>query len=158
MSPECREHFPRKRPIELRVIDRGDIFRGEKRPPDQAVWVRATRVLPPDVALQQCVLAYASDMTLLDTSLLPHGTNWFDKRILLASLDRAIWFHHAFRADEWPLYAQNSPSTSGARGFSRRLIYSRDGKLLASVAQECTFHVQRPVNTCTATHEALTRR
>lgn len=136
VPPEYREHFLRERPIELRAIDRGDIFSGEKRPPHQAVWVRATGALPPDVALQQCVLAYASDMTLLDTSLLPHGIGWFNRRVQLASLDHAMWFHHAFRADEWLLYVQDSPSASGARGFSRGLIYSRNGKLVASVAQE----------------------
>jgi acyl-CoA thioesterase-2 len=75
-------------------------------------------------------------MTLLDTSLLPHGISWFDKSIQLASLDHAMWFHHTFRADEWLLYVQDSPSASGARSFNRGLIYSRDGKLVASVVQE----------------------
>jgi acyl-CoA thioesterase II len=150
VPPEYREHFLRKRPIELRAIDRGDIFRGEKRPPHQAVWVRATGALPPDVALQQCVLAYASDMTLLDTSLLPHGISWFDRRIQLASLDHAMWFHHPFRADEWLLYVQDSPSASGARGFSRGLIYSRDGKLVASVAQEGLMRLRGPASATAA--------
>jgi acyl-CoA thioesterase II len=136
VPPDYREQFLRKRPIELRPIDRRDIFRPEKRPPQQAVWVRATGALPADVALNQCVLAYASDMTLLDTSLLPHGIGWFDDRIQLASIDHAMWFHRPFRADEWLLYVQDSPSASGARGFNRGLIFTAQGKLVASVAQE----------------------
>jgi acyl-CoA thioesterase-2 len=131
-----RDHFLRKRPIEIRPTDRRDIFRPDKRPPHQSVWVRATGPLPDDVALQQCVLAYASDMTLLDTALLPHGIGWFSEQIQMASLDHAMWFHRRFRADEWLLYVQDSPSASGARGFNRGLIYTRDGKLVASVAQE----------------------
>lgn len=131
-----REHFLRKRPIELRPVDRDDIFRPAPKPPYQAVWVRATGALPADVALHQCILAYASDMTLLDTSLLPHGIGWFDERLQIASLDHAMWFHRPFRADEWLLYVQDSPSASGARGFNRGLVYGVDGQIVASVAQE----------------------
>ncbi|HEX3942819.1 MAG TPA: acyl-CoA thioesterase II [Rhizomicrobium sp.] len=135
--PEAfRDHFLRKRPIELRPVNRGDIFRPDVRPARQSVWVRATGALPDDLALHQCVLAYASDMTLLDTALLPHGIGWFSDDIQLASIDHAMWFHRRFRIDEWLLYVQDSPSASGARGFSRGLIYTRDGKLVASVAQE----------------------
>ena len=139
---EYRDHFLRTRPIELRPIDRADIFRPEKRPPHQAVWVRATGTLPDDVALHQCVLAYASDMTLLDTSLLPHGIGWFDDRVQMASIDHAMWFHRPFRADNWLLYVQDSPSASGARGFSRGLVYTQEGKLVASVAQEGLMRVR----------------
>jgi acyl-CoA thioesterase-2 len=141
---EYRDHFLRKRPIELRPIDKADVFRPEKRPPHQAVWVRATGALPQDVALQQCVLAYASDMTLLDTSLLPHGIGWFDSHIQIASIDHAMWFHRPFRADEWLLYVQDSPSASDARGFSRGLVYTQAGKLVASVAQEGLMRVRQP--------------
>ena len=140
---EYREHFLRKRPIELRPVDRADIFRPEKRPPHQAVWVRATGHLPENLALNQCVLAYASDMTLLDTALMPHGIGWFSDEIQMASLDHAMWFHRRFRADDWLLYVQDSPSASGARGFNRGLIYTRDGTLVASVAQEGLMR-QRP--------------
>lgn len=133
---QYRDHFLRKRPIELRPVDRADIFAPQKRSPHQSVWVRATGELPDDVALHQCILAYASDMTLLDTSLLPHGIGWFDNRVQMASIDHAMWFHRSFRADQWLLYVQDSPSASGARGFNRGLIFSRDGKLVASVAQE----------------------
>ncbi len=133
---ELRTHFLRPRPIELRPVERSDIFRPQKRPPHQAFWVRATGALPEDRALQQCVLAYASDMTLLDTCLLPHGIGWFDKRMQMASIDHAMWFHRPFRADEWLLYVQDSPEASGGRGFNRGLIYTADGTLVASVAQE----------------------
>ena len=100
------------------------------------VWIRATGPLPDDPEIHQAVLAYASDMTLLDTSLMPHGQTVFDKSIQAASLDHALWFHRPFRADEWLLYAQDTPSASGARGFSRGSIYKQDGTLVASVAQE----------------------
>lgn len=135
VPPEYREHFLRKRPIEIRPTDRTDVFSPKKRPPHQAVWVRAIGELPADVALQQCVLAYASDMTLLDTGLAPHGIGWFDPRIQMASIDHAMWFHRPFRADKWLLYVQDSPSASGARSFNRGMIY-QDGVLVASVAQE----------------------
>lgn len=133
---QYREHFLRKRPIEIRPVDRTDIFAPKKRPPHQAVWVRAIGALPDDVALQQCVLAYASDMTLLDTGLAPHGIGWFDPRMQMASIDHAMWFHRPFRADKWLLYVQDSPSASGARSFNRGLIYDDKGVLVASVAQE----------------------
>jgi acyl-CoA thioesterase-2 len=136
LPAEHREHFLRKRPIELRPVGREDIFHPERGPPQQSIWMRATGALPADVDLQQCVLAYASDMTLLDTALLPHGIGWFDRRLQIASLDHAMWFHRSFRADEWLLYAQDSPSASGARGFTRGLVFAADGTLVASVAQE----------------------
>lgn len=133
---EHREHFLRPRPIELRPVEPGDILNPGKRRPHQAVWVRATGPLPDERALQQCVLAYASDMTLLDTCLLPHGIGWFDSRVQMASIDHAMWFHRPFRADAWLLYVQDSPAASGTRGFNRGLIYAENGTLVASVAQE----------------------
>jgi acyl-CoA thioesterase-2 len=144
IPPEYREHFLRKRPIELRPVDRGDIFRPQKRPPRQSVWVRAIGALPNEIALQQCVLAYASDMTLLDTALMPHGISWFSGKLQIASLDHAMWFHSRFRADDWLLYVQDSPSASGARGFNRGLIYTREGRLVASVAQEGLMRLREP--------------
>lgn len=139
---EMRDYFVRPRPIELRPVDRADIFAPQKRPPHQAVWVRATAPLPDDTALNQCVLAYASDMTLLDTSLLPHGIGWFSNKIQMASIDHAMWFHRPFKADAWLLYVQDSPSASGARGFNRGLIYDSKGTLVASVAQEGLMRVR----------------
>jgi acyl-CoA thioesterase-2 len=144
VPPEYRGYFLRQRPIELRPVERGDLFRPEKRPPHQAVWVRANGPLPDDIALQQCVLAYASDMTLLDTALLPHGIGWLSGRLQIASLDHAMWFHQRFRVDDWLLYVQDSPSASGARGLGRGLIYTRDGRLVASVAQEGLMREREP--------------
>jgi acyl-CoA thioesterase-2 len=133
---QYRQNFLRKRPIELRPVDRTDIFAPQIKSPHQSVWVRATAPLSPQTALHQCVLAYASDMTLLDTGLMPHGIGWFDKRIQMATIDHAMWFHRPFRADEWMLYVQDSPSASGGRSFNRGLIFARDGALIASVTQE----------------------
>ncbi|HEY4775672.1 MAG TPA: acyl-CoA thioesterase II [Xanthobacteraceae bacterium] len=136
MPEPVRRFFERERPIELRPVE-FDRYLGKR--PDEPrfhVWIRATGVLPEDPAIHQCVLAYASDMTLLDTALIYHGHTVFDPRIMAASLDHALWFHRPFRADQWLLYAQDSPSGFGARGFSRGLIFARDGTLVASVAQE----------------------
>jgi len=128
--------FLRDRPIEVRPIDPVDEFAPEKRPPFQNVWFRAVDTLPDDRALHQCVLAYASDLTLLDTSNLPHGVSWWSEKFQTASLDHAMWFHRPFRADEWLLYAQDSPRAAGARGFNRGSVFTRAGELVASVTQE----------------------
>jgi acyl-CoA thioesterase II len=136
MPDPVRAYYERERPIELRPVE---FERYMSRAPlgrHFNVWIRATSPLPDDPAIHQCVLAYASDMTLLDSSLIAHGRTVFDRSIQAASLDHALWFHRPFRADEWLLYAQDSPSASGARGFSRGLIFTRDGRLVASVAQE----------------------
>jgi acyl-CoA thioesterase II len=135
--PEAvRRYYERERPIELRPVE----FRrylGEKIDDGRFhVWIRATGRLPDESAIHQCVLAYASDMTLLDAALVPIGRTVFEKDIMAASLDHALWFHRPFRADDWLLYAQDSPSIAGARGFARGLIFARDGTLVASVAQE----------------------
>ncbi|GAB2600182.1 acyl-CoA thioesterase [Kribbella endophytica] len=99
-------------------------------------WIRAAGKLPDDPALHAGVLAYASDLTLLGASLLPHGLVIGDRRIQPASIDHALWFHRPFRADEWLLYDQSSPSASGARGFATGRLFTQDGRLAASVAQE----------------------
>jgi acyl-CoA thioesterase II len=132
-----RRYWERERPIELRPVSYDRYF--SRKPPPEAVqhiWVRAADRLPDDPALHNCVLAYASDMTLLDTSLLAHGRSVFEQDVITASLDHALWFHRPFRADEWLLYTQDSPNTSGARGFNRGSLFTRDGVLVASVAQE----------------------
>jgi acyl-CoA thioesterase-2 len=128
--------FLRERPIEVRPIEPVDEFAPEKRPPFQNVWFRAVDRLPDDRLLHQCVLAYASDLTLLDTTTLPHAVSWWSDRFQTASLDHAMWFHRPFRADEWLLYAQDSPRAAGARGFTRGSVYTRSGELVASVTQE----------------------
>ena len=136
LPENIRSYWERERPIELRPVDVSRYLAREPRPPEQHVWMRATGPLPHDFPLHQCVLAYASDFSLLDTALIAHGKLMFDKDIQLASLDHALWFHRPFRADEWLLYAQDSPSSHGARGFCRGSIFTRDGQLVASVAQE----------------------
>ncbi len=143
MPEEARAWFLRERPIEIRAVDPPDRFKPGKRPPHQTVWMRATGAMPDDPSLHQCVLAYASDMTLLDTCLLPHGYSVMSPSMQLASLDHAMWFHRPFRADEWLLYVQDSPSASGARGFNRGTVYRRDGVLVASIAQEGLIRVRR---------------
>jgi acyl-CoA thioesterase II len=145
LMPEAvRRYYERERPIELRPVEMGR-YLGEKSEDGRFhVWIRATGSLPDAPAIHQCVLAYASDMTLLDCALIPHGRSVFDKDIMAASLDHALWFHRAFRADEWLLYAQDSPSLADSRGFSRGLIFSRDGTLVASVAQEGLLRQRRP--------------
>ncbi|HSZ75050.1 MAG TPA: acyl-CoA thioesterase II [Rhizomicrobium sp.] len=136
LPEQARVWFLRPRPIEMRPVEPVNFLKPEKRPPNQMVWFRATGRLPDNHALHQCVLAYASDTTLLDTALRPHRISWFDNSVQMASLDHAMWFHRPFRADEWLLYVQDSPSASGARGFNRGEIYKRDGTLVASVTQE----------------------
>jgi acyl-CoA thioesterase-2 len=136
--PEAiREHVTRPNPIELRPVeDDDDLMNPKKAPPFQHVWMKVRGDMPSDLAMQQCVLAYASDMTLLDTCLIPHGISWYSGKLQSASLDHAMWFHHPFRVDDWLLYAQDSPNAAGARGFNRGSLFTRDGKLVASVAQE----------------------
>jgi acyl-CoA thioesterase-2 len=144
MVPEnVRRYWERERPIELKPTDLTHFISKKKLDPVQNTWFRATGELPDDVALHQCLLAYASDMTLLDTSLYAHGRSVFDPDLRLASLDHAIWFHRPFRADDWLLYAQDSPSTSNARGFNRGSIFTRDGILVASVAQEGLIRIAK---------------
>jgi acyl-CoA thioesterase-2 len=109
--------------------------------PKQNIWFRVPGTLPDEVAIQQSVLAYMSDMTLLDTSTNPHAINFLNPKMQAASLDHAMWFHRPFRADQWLLYAQDSPSASGARGFSRGSIFDTAGRLVASVAQEGLIRV-----------------
>jgi acyl-CoA thioesterase-2 len=137
LPENMRSYWERERPIEVRPVDISRYLTREKRnPPVQHIWMRATSTLPDDPALHQCVLAYASDFTLLDTALIAHGKLLFDKNIQLASLDHALWFHRPFRADDWLLYAQESPNAHGARGLCRGSVFTREGVLVASVAQE----------------------
>ncbi len=131
-----KAYWDRERPIELRPVSLKHYISDELLEPVQNVWFRASEPLPDDRGVHECVLAYASDMTLLDTALFAHGKSIFLRDLQVASLDHAVWFHHPVKADEWLLYAEDSPSSSGARGFTRGSIFSRDGKLVASTAQE----------------------
>jgi acyl-CoA thioesterase-2 len=142
--PVVRRYWERERPIEVRPVDLRHYVSREPLEPVQRVWVKTTHPLPDDPDIHRCVLAYASDMTLLDTALFSHGRTLFDPDLQVASLDHALWFHRPFRADEWLLYAMDSPSTSGARGFTRGSLFSRDGTLIASVAQEGLLRIRPP--------------
>jgi acyl-CoA thioesterase II len=143
LPDSMRRYFERELPIDMRVVDVSRYLSREKKNPAQQIWIRANGPLPDDPVLHQAVLAYVSDFTLLDTALIAHGKLMFDADVQLASLDHALWYHRAFRADEWMLYAQDSPSAYGARGFCRGTIYARDGSLIASVAQEGLMRKRR---------------
>jgi acyl-CoA thioesterase-2 len=136
LPENMRSYLLRERPIEMRPVEFERYVERKARPARQHVWMRTVGKLPDDPQVHQCVLAYASDFTLLDTALVPHGKLMFDSDVQLASLDHALWVHRPFRADEWLLYAQDSPSASGARGFSRGSVYRQDGTLVASTVQE----------------------
>ena len=143
MPDPVRKYYERERPIELRPVEFSR-YRGQKFEDGRFnVWIRTTGRLPDDPAIHQCVLSYASDMTLLDTALVPHGRTLFEKDFMAASLDHALWLHRPFRADEWMLYSQDSPNLHGSRGLSRGLIYRQDGTLVASVMQEGLVRLRR---------------
>lgn len=125
-----------ERPIVHHDLEPVDPTQPHVRTGPHHVWFKARGVLPDDPLLHQCVLTYASDMTLLDASIHQHGLTWFDPNIIVASLDHAVWFHRPFRADEWLLYTTESPTTGGARGMNFGNIYTQGGDLVASVAQE----------------------
>jgi acyl-CoA thioesterase-2 len=136
MPDPVRRYYERERPIEMRPVE-FERYGGKKVSGGRFhIWIRTTGQLPDDLAIHQCVLAYASDMTLLDAVLAPHGRTLFEKEFMAASLDHALWLHRPFRADDWLLYAQDSPNLHGSRGFARGLIFTREGTLVASVAQE----------------------
>ena len=126
----------RERPIEFRPVDPQSLLNPVSKPPSQMCWMRSRERLPDDPQLHKCVLAYLSDWSLLDTAVQPHGVSFLEGRLQMASLDHAMWFMRPFRADEWLLYVQDSPSAGGARGFNRGLIYDHQGVLVAATAQE----------------------
>jgi acyl-CoA thioesterase-2 len=143
LPEQVQRYYKRERPIELRPIDYGHYLGRKPANGNFNVWIKATGPLPDNAAIHQCVLAYASDMTLLDTALVPLGRTLFEKDFMGASLDHALWMHRPFRADEWLLYSQDSPNLHGSRGLSRGLIFKRDGTLVASVAQEGLVRLRR---------------
>ncbi len=132
----------RERPIDSRPTEDPPWLDPKPRAPEQNVWIRADGSLPDDPLLHACVVCYASDLTLLDTAMLPHAITYGEGRYMIASLDHAMWFHRPFRADDWLLYHQTSPSASGARGLAEGRIFCRDGALAVTVIQE---GLMRPV-------------
>jgi len=131
-----RAFLSRPRPIELRPVDPRQLLQPEPREPTQAIWFRLVAPIGDDPTLHRAVLAYASDFALLGTSTLPHGVNWLIDNMQTASLDHALWLHEPFRADQWLLYTTDSPWAGHARGFNRGRIFTAEGRLVASVAQE----------------------
>jgi acyl-CoA thioesterase-2 len=133
---KVRQFLTRERPFELRAVEPIDVYQASAAAPLQNVWLRAVDRLPDDDRLHRSLLAYVSDYNLLATATLPHAVGALDRGLITASLDHAMWFHRPFRVDEWLLYSMDSPSASGARGFTRGSVYTRDGKLVASAVQE----------------------
>jgi acyl-CoA thioesterase-2 len=131
---KVRCFYQHQRPFEFRPVNPPSYLERVKSAPSKQVWFRVLDRLPDDQPLHRCLLAYISDYHLLDTTTLPHGVSLL--QLQMASIDHAIWFHRDLRVDEWLLYVIDSPSASGARGFGRGAIYSRNGTLVASVAQE----------------------
>lgn len=132
-----RERATAERPFEMRPVDPpDDPFAPAPQPPTRKVWLRTVDRLPDDPALHRYLLAYASDHMFIGTALLPHGVTWLTPGMQIASLDHVMWFHQPFRVDEWLLHAIDSPAAHGARGLVRGRVFSRDGRLVASTAQE----------------------
>lgn len=136
LPPEYREHFVRERPIEVRPIDPVDLFDPEPHAPMQTCWMRVRDRLSDDRSMHQCVLAYLSDWTLLDTSTLPHAVSFTQDNLQMASLDHAMWFHRPTRADDWLLFDQRVESTGGARGLASGRFFDAGGRLVATCLQE----------------------
>jgi acyl-CoA thioesterase II len=131
-----RAALTRELAIEFKAVTPWNPLRPQRREPPQHFWLRAAGRLPDDPLLHACVLAYATDFNLLSTAMIPHGKSWFSPEMVVASIDHALWFHRDVRVDDWLLYAMDSPSAHGARGFSRGQIFDRGGRLVCSVAQE----------------------
>jgi acyl-CoA thioesterase-2 len=138
-----REFFLTPRPIEFRSAEPMGWLKGEKLPPVQNAWFRALAPIGDDPQLHRAILAYATDMQLLGTCARPHGLSWMRGELMTASLDHAVWLHDEFRADEWLLYSTDSPWAGRGRGMNRGKIFTRDGRLVASVAQEGLIRVMR---------------
>jgi acyl-CoA thioesterase-2 len=136
VPPKLQRWVMSRGPFEFRHVYPRDEFKPPKRPPFQHVWFRLVDRIPDDQLLHRALLAYASDFHLIGTATLPHGISYLQGNVQMASLDHAMWFHRPFRVDEWLLYSCDSPTSQGARGLSRGMIYDRQGRLVASTAQE----------------------
>jgi acyl-CoA thioesterase II len=143
IPPGKRDVLTQDRVLDIRPVEAQDPFQPERGAPSQRYWIKTVTALPDDPLIHQAVLAYASDYGLLGAALRPHGVTFRDPSIMVASLDHAIWFHRPFRIDEWLLYVVESPWSGGGRGFSRGTFFTREGVLVASVAQEGVVRVRR---------------
>jgi acyl-CoA thioesterase-2 len=144
LPPGVRGVLERKRPFEFRPTEPPSLLRRENAAPQRNVWFRAVGRLPDEEALHRCLLAYVSDFYLLDTALMPHGKLARLENLMIASIDHAMWFHGTVRVDDWLLYSTDSPSAGGARGFTRGSVFARDGRLVASTAQEGLLRMTAP--------------
>jgi acyl-CoA thioesterase-2 len=137
LPPKLQRWFGRSGPFEFRHVYPRDELNPPKRPPFQQVWFRLAENVPDATpALHRALLAYASDFHLIGTTMFPHGISFLQRNVQVASLDHAMWFHRPFRADDWLLYSCDSPTAQGARGLARGMVYSEDGRLVASTTQE----------------------
>ena len=144
LPEKIRSFLMRERPFEFRRVEPVDLLHPVASPPLQHVWFRTVDKLPDDDQLHRCLLAYISDYNLLNTATLPHSDSYLTGNLFMASIDHAMWFHRKFRVDEWLLYVMDSPSASGARGLARGMIFTRDGRLVASTIQEGLIRVSTP--------------
>ncbi len=133
---KMRRYLTTQQPFEFRHVEPLDLVAPQKRAARQFIWFRALGKLPDQPELHKVLLAYVSDYNLIGTATLPHGISFLQGNVQMASLDHAMWFHRAVRLDQWLLYALDSPSASGARGLARGQIFTADGLLVASTAQE----------------------
>jgi acyl-CoA thioesterase-2 len=147
LPEKMRRFLTDKRPFEIRPVTRLNLLEPQKQPPVKHAWFRAVDKLPDDSALHQNLLAYVSDYELLGTSTLPHGLPFGQGKVIMASLDHALWFHRKFRIDEWLLYSMDSPNASGARGLARGQLFTEQGELIASAAQEGLVRVVEQAKT-----------
>ncbi len=141
LPPKLQRWFGGNGPFELRRVETRDDLHPQKQAPLQNVWFRLVDRIADSPALHRSMLAYASDFNLIGTAMLPHGISFLQSNVQVASLDHAMWFHRPFRADEWLLYSCDSPTAQGARGLARGMIFSADGRLVASTAQEGMIRV-----------------
>jgi len=143
LPEEMQRYITRQRPFEIRPVRKPDFLAAEKLEPVKHVWMRTVDRLPDDAGVHQTLLAYVSDYELGGTATLAHGLQYARSQVQMASLDHAMWMHHPCRVDEWLLFSFDSPSSSGARGLTRGQIFTRDGRLVASTAQEVLMRVRR---------------
>ncbi|HEY4561297.1 MAG TPA: acyl-CoA thioesterase II, partial [Lysobacter sp.] len=141
LPTKVQRWLSRQGPFEFRHVYPRDELRPPKRPPYQQVWFRLSEKVDDAPELHRALLAYASDFPLLGTATFPHGISYYQPNVQMASLDHALWFHRPFRADDWLLYSIDSPSAQHARGLARGMIYDRQGRLVASTAQEGMIRV-----------------
>lgn len=136
LPPPIKAWALAERPIDLRTVEDDDLFDPKPSAGDRAVWMKAKHRLPDTPTIHQAMLAYASDSAFLTTAMKPHAATWWTRSMQVASLDHAVWFHRPFRCDEWLLHVMHSPTAGGSRGLVFGRVYTRDGVLVATTAQE----------------------